>query len=489
MISANYGCNIPRSPERSRNRFGGSTVQFPPLFSLFITVAEILEFSANKELQETVDGKMDIDDGEIDELPVDMDEEDHSKTTKAMEHETRIKTAHLFLIVGFTVVVVVVFTLAAFLVGLNNDSRGVDTAPRARNPTLLEAHTYSNCSDFEGAVKSVQNIAHGEGYLHQFEYDRYHPCCRTAYKRDPQSVVPLTAEDIVFIIMTTDSTEQNARAIKKSWGKGMSNLLFVSDQASTSTTRDNAIHVDDIEGPMVHMDKQHLQIWAMRYISTREEYAHLRDKKWFFLADDETWVNVPALLDLASAYDPRCPVAFGYVWSKVWIEDFDYISGGAGLLLSASAYSMLTPSFFTDKCPFSHYDDVTFAKCAWALRVQIVHHRGFYFDPPERSKDRHETVWFPPIAEAITYHHVHPEEMPIMTDYANERWQYSPEAASSKQAAGSASSQDDIGLAPSTENAATTGSSGKKEKLEHISYLFVDSDWVARLQQQTTSHP
>jgi len=58
----------------------------------------------------------------------------------------------------------------------------------------------------------------------------------------------------------------------------------------------------------------------------------------------------------------------------------------------------------------------------------MVHHRGFYFDPPERSKDRHEVVWFPPIAEAITYHYVHPEEMYVMTNYANERWQWQPTA-------------------------------------------------------------
>jgi len=144
------------------------------------------------------------------------------------------------------------------------------------------------------------------------------------------------------------------------------------------------------------------------------------------LADDDTWVNVPALLDLASAYHYRCPVSFGYVWSHVWIEDFDYISGGAGLLLSQRAFLELTPAFYTDQCPFAHYNDITFGRCAWTLKVQMVHHRGFYFDPPERSKDRHEVVWFPPIAEAITYHYVYPSEMEIMTNYANERWQWTP---------------------------------------------------------------
>jgi len=234
----------------------------------------------------------------------------------------------------------------------------------------------------------------------------------------------------VFIIMTSAQTKTKAAAVFDSWGRGIQNLLFISDLADPDI---GSISFNQVSGGVgaasgrpipTRIDKNHRQIWGMKYIDSDPHFANLKDKKWFFLADDDTWVNIPALLDLTNRYHHLCPVTFGYIWSHVWIEDFDYISGGAGLLLSQKAFRDMTPAFYTDVCPFDHYNDITFARCAWTLKVQMIHHRGFYFDPPERSKDRHEVVWFPPIAEAITYHYVHPEEMYVMTNYANERWVY-----------------------------------------------------------------
>jgi len=320
------------------------------------------------------------------------------------------------------------FISFALIIGFKSDDLKVPANSPARNPTLKDARPHTNCTDFEGAIKSVHEIAAGEGYLHLFEYNRLHPCCTAVGKKEEEPEEPKTS-DIVFMIMTSSATQHKARAVLNSWGRGLENLLLISDMADSEV---GSISFDDVSGQSrpTQMDKQHRQIWAMKFIYSDDTHAHLRDKKWYFLADDDTWINIPALLDLIKQYDHRCPVTFGYVWSHVWVEDFDYISGGAGLLMSQRAFSLLTPAFYTDQCPFAHYNDITFGRCAWALRVQIVHHRGFYFDPPERSKDRHEMVWFPPIAEAVSYHYVHPEEMLVMTNYANERWQYTAPAVS-----------------------------------------------------------
>jgi hypothetical protein len=230
--------------------------------------------------------------------------------------------------------------------------------------------------------------------------------------------------------MTSSRTQSKAKAVLESWGEGIENLLLISDENNKDL---GSISFDTVRGVpksgmSVYPDdpSQQAQIWGMKYINSNDNYKHLRHKKWFFIADDDSWVNIPALLDLISRYDSRCPVVFGYVWSKIWIEDLDYHSGGAGLLMTGDAFRILSEAFYTSECPFRQYHDITFGRCAWTKKVQIVHHRGFFYDPPERSKDRHEMIWLPEIGEAISYHYVTAREMRMMTQYVNQRWQYRP---------------------------------------------------------------
>lgn len=68
-----------------------------------------------------------------------------------------------------------------------------------------------------------------------------------------------------------------------------------------------------------------------QYIYSHRAYDQLRRKKWFFLADDSTWVNVPALLEtVARRYSHECAVVFGFVWNRVWVESIDYLRSGSG---------------------------------------------------------------------------------------------------------------------------------------------------------------
>jgi len=108
------------------------------------------------------------------------------------------------------------------------------------------------------------------------------------------------------------------------------------------------------------------------------------------------------------------------------LKNLDYPSGPAGLLLSREGFLQLAPALFTDQCPADEYNDITFGKCCWKQKVQIVHNIGFSINPPDRSRDRHGMVWLPPLAEAITYHYVHNEDMRRMTKYVNNRWGYKP---------------------------------------------------------------
>lgn len=280
--------------------------------------------------------RLEVSDDELEVESLDHDElRDLSKHQKATEHETRLKTSHLLLVIALTILLVTFFTGAAYVVGEKKggygDSDTHNKPPASRNPSLFSAHAYSDCDNFDGAIQSLQDMAEGEGYLHQFEYDRYHPCCRLAPPATPVasstssfSNSRLNADDVVFIIMSSGSTagQSKARSIMDSWGLHLTNLLFVNQDGNNihfefdyDTVSERPSH-PPASWPTTSMDRQHFQIWAMRYLWEQPEYAALKDKKWFFLADDETWVNLPALLDLVDSYDSRCPVAFGYVWSR-----------------------------------------------------------------------------------------------------------------------------------------------------------------------------
>jgi len=274
-------------------------------------------------------------------------------------------------------------------------------------------------------------------YLHQFEFERHHPCCLARLVNGKRK--PIDTSDIVFVVTTSSQTQAKALGVLNSWGKGLEHLLLISDKtdATLGSIEPGSGEAGGGTSEKIDTNPAHRQIWALKHLFAdplpgSKNALDYKSKPWFFLTDDDTWVNVPALLEVAARYDPLCPVTFGYVWSNTgWTHDrneepLDYVSSSAGLLVSQRAFLKLAPALGMASCPYMPYADITFGRCSWTSKVQIVHHRGFYFDPPDRSPDRHAMVWLPPVAEAVTYHYVLPHEMETMTTYANSRWLWTP---------------------------------------------------------------
>lgn len=156
----------------------------------------------------------------------------------------------------------------------------------------------------------------------------------------------------------------------------------------------------------------------------------------------------------------------GHVWSHVWLEDFDYASGSAGVVLSRQSALQVVDGITEaierrlrleqskrrgggkaslpsgdlaleinqplppgiagiDHCLPGAFSDLSLGQCAWAARTQLVHDPGFNLKAPARSNDRHQVVWLPPLAEAFSYHGAIPApEMARMTSYVNQRWRF-----------------------------------------------------------------
>jgi hypothetical protein len=227
------------------------------------------------------------------------------------------------------------------------------------------------------------------------------PFCYPCFFSIP-SLWSVSTNDIVFVVMTSSKTPLKAKGVLDSWGSGLENILMISDapdpelppgtitpagaaaQRAASASAAAAAgsggggsgggsgayggsgaansggggsggsggRVGGVGASIKQaLDEQHTPIWGVKYLSASPDFARLKSKRWFVLADDDTWVNIPALLDFAARYDSRCPVVFGYVWSKIWSDhDLDYHSGGAGLLMSQEAFLQVSSSPHPTPC-------------------------------------------------------------------------------------------------------------------------------------------
>eukprot|EP00971_Amphidinium_carterae_P122836 2431574-Amphidinium_carterae.1 len=84
------------------------------------------------------------------------------------------------------------------------------------------------------------------------------------------------------------------------------------------------------------------------------------------------------------------PVLFSYILSDAHVLGYDYPCGGAGMLLSAAAYSSIAPLLFTDACPFLYYNDLTLGHCIHARGIPMVRWTAPHLDGKEDECERNE---------------------------------------------------------------------------------------------------
>jgi hypothetical protein len=101
--------------------------------------------------------------------------------------------------------------------------------------------------------------------------------------------------------------------------------------------------------------------------------------------DDDSWVNVPALVTLLSSLNASEPQAMGWVWLEVWTRSHMFLSGGGVIAMTRPAFERVAPALYDDgRCGFCRTNDVTVSHCLWRLGVPLVHHTKHYPDkwPP-----------------------------------------------------------------------------------------------------------
>jgi hypothetical protein len=182
--------------------------------------------------------------------------------------------------------------------------------------------------------------------------------------------------EITFVVMGSSKTREKVAALKGTWGKEVSNLYVFSDEDDEEL---QPIVLDQCRGKSTREDAQHKTLLGSKYV-----FEHSKTP-WYFLADDDTYVNVELLRWFLGTFDPEKPLIFSYLFHDrpVWgglnttmtetLAGFTWPSGGAGIVVSKAAMELLAQHLYTDKCPFYSMNDVTIGFCAWSVGIFMAH--------------------------------------------------------------------------------------------------------------------
>ena len=183
------------------------------------------------------------------------------------------------------------------------------------------------------------------------------------------------------IMMTGSCCAERATGALSSWGSDprLGRVVLVSDVADPNT---GAITMPILAGKSSYEDAQHRQL---RYVADEKLFTAHAGADWILFVDDDSWVDVPNLLNFITQFDPALKLAFGHVWAPGhWrTSDVDFLSGGAGMLLTSAAISAVRTRLYTPLCPFTTANDVTLSNCLWSTRSMLVHSPAFSPMPPD----------------------------------------------------------------------------------------------------------
>lgn len=104
----------------------------------------------------------------------------------------------------------------------------------------------------------------------------------------------------------------------------------------------------EIQNKSGFLEAQTRQLHGMKWIYNNRK--DLTSKKWFFFVDDDTWVNVPSLLEYISCFPETLPLSFSHIYLR---HNRAVYNGGAGMLFSREAYHRIAVAMFTESCPLS----------------------------------------------------------------------------------------------------------------------------------------
>lgn len=201
----------------------------------------------------------------------------------------------------------------------------------------------------------------------------------------------LTADNVFFIIQSSTSALERLEALRDhSWLEWAKHYVILSDKAVDGHNlhvRDTTPEDRKIAEPFIaqrHEKYNEAYILAsLRQLRAAKHYGTVEGAlpdtvKYVAFLDDDTFVNVPALLNFLSKFWHEMPLAFGHVWVDNTVPAPWSFLSGAAMFFTKNALQRVTRVLFTESCPtVSFLNDVMLSTCSRKVGVAMVHSSGF----------------------------------------------------------------------------------------------------------------
>jgi hypothetical protein len=230
-----------------------------------------------------------------------------------------------------------------------------------------------NEAELSAARVKVEERAglHADNAILAHECRLLHPCCRPR-------VIGTTLDDIVFLVMASAGVnKERAVGIRKSWARHLKRdaVWMFADGEDTGI---GLMTLPELAGKSDREGAKHRTLRGAAWlVANRPDLVS--SKKWFFMVDDDTWVNIPRLVEFVNDLDHRLPLLAGYVWRHGVHLDMNHVSGGAGMLMSQEGFRRIASNLY-NRCPYDYMGVGTFLGCSrgarrWS-REEARHARG-----------------------------------------------------------------------------------------------------------------
>lgn len=272
---------------------------------------------------------------------------------------------------------------------------------------------------------AMDTLAKQMSSLPRVYYERYF--YRNEAVRAKPDHAPLTSDDLHFVMMSTYKYhETRVKPALDSWAQQVRHFVTVSDREDASVKAVTWPYFADRDG---YRDAGLKSLYGLRdVVLDAIGDGVFAQTRWVVLVDDDTWLNVPHLVEFLAAFDHRFPVMFGYVLDysaagAPYEVEPPYVQGGAAIVLSHEAARILGPLVGTEVCPYTNYSDTTLGRCCWRHGVVPVHSSRFHWDGPPVlpwANTGDVKPLMAEVADAISYHYVKPEQQLELTLVAAE---------------------------------------------------------------------
>ena len=224
-------------------------------------------------------------------------------------------------------------------------------------------------------------------YLNDFEYFRIirdefpltDSASRLAGATELAPLLPSTldAKDVLFIVMASAKSIDRARLLTETWLRWTRGNFFIFTETTNASVP--MISLPELQNRTTRADAQHRQLRGSHWLMMNRSDL-VKKTKWFMFVDDDTWVNVPALLSYLQLFDHRASMSLGYIWDNTGVPGWSFHSGGAGVVFSQPAFVSVVPAIYSNECPFDAANDVTWMRCQKRKGVTKIHSDRFYPD-------------------------------------------------------------------------------------------------------------